>query len=151
MSTESLETDKPLDEQTNRELRAKVAARTGHRPPKVQLNKEVLNSLHAWFTGEFYVKPAMLKPGVPPKSELLNEVVMKACNAYENHPIVDPEGVHGRDAGDTDAYEDHPAKALVDYFDEVAADDQPRPMNKAELRQLINAMDTADDQREWTA
>ena len=134
---------KPVEEMTNAELRAKLAQRTGHRPPKHAVTKRILNSLHAWFTGNFYLKPAQLKPGVPPKRELLEQVVLDAIVAYENHPT-DP---------DDDDRADHPADALLDYLDAVqdAPDERTaRAMNKSELQQFVAAMDTNEDRRGWT-
>jgi len=138
-----LDMSKSTADMTNAELRAKLALRTGHRPPRHAVTKNMLNSLHAWFTGEFYLKPASLKPGVPPKRELLEQVVLDAISAYENH-ATDP---------DEDDRPDHPADALLDYLDDVKDTPDPqtaRPMNKDELHQFVNAMDTSGDQRGWT-
>lgn len=142
-----LDTSKPLTEQTNRELRAKIAKRAAHRPPEHGLNKAIYNSLHAWFTGEFFVKPAMLKPGVPPKYELVEAVVGEAIDAYEydDFNLHDP---------DRDGWDDHPVTPLLEYWaDEVKSankDDPPRAMNKDELRAFVSAMDTSGDQRQWS-
>lgn len=138
-----LDLSKSVTDMKNAELRAKIAQRTGHRPPRHAVTKAMLNSLHAWFTGEYYLKPAQLKPGVPPKRELLEQVVLDAIAAYENHPT-DP---------DDDDRADHPADALLDYLDAVkdTPDHQTaRAMNKRELRQFIAAMDTNEDRRTWT-
>ena len=140
--TRTLDMSKATADMTNAELRAKLAQRTGHRPPRHGVTKPMLNSLHAWFTGEFYLKPASLKPGVPPKRELLEQVVRDAIAAYENHPT-DPD----------DDRADHPADALLDYLDDVQAtpDHQTaRAMNKSELQQFVAAMDTNEDRRGWT-
>jgi hypothetical protein len=142
-TSRTLDMSKSVSEMTNAELRAKLAQRTGHRPPRHAVTKRILNSLHAWFTGEFYLKPARLKPGVPPKRELLEQVVRDAISAYEDHPT-DP---------DDDDRADHPADALLDYLDAVqyAPDHQTaRAMNKSELQQFISAMDTNEDSRGWT-
>lgn len=138
-----LDLSKSVTDMTNAELRAKIAQRTGHRPPRHAVTKPMLNSLHAWFTGEYYLKPGRLRPGVPPKRELLEQVILDAVAAYENHPT-DP---------DEDDRDDHPADALLDYLDAVK--DTPdaqtaRAMNKSELHQFVNAMDTSGDQRGWT-
>lgn len=138
-----LDLSKSVSDMTNAELRAKIAQRTGHRPPRHAVTKPMLNSLHAWFTAEYFVKPARLRPGVPPKRELLEQVVLDAVAAYENHPT-DP---------DEDDRDDHPADALLDYLDDVkdTPDTQTaRAMNKDELRQFVAAMDTSGDQRAWT-
>lgn len=138
-----IEYGKPIGEMTNRELRAKVALKTDHRPPEHGLNKEILNSAHAWFTGDFYVKPAALKPGVPPKHELVDAVVMEAMN--ELH--VTPEG-----EGD-DAEDDDPGP-LEEYYTDIRDADRdtpPRAMNKDELQAFVRAMESREDQRGWTA
>ena len=138
-----LDLSKSVGDMTNAELRAKIAQRTGHRPPRHAVTKPMLNSLHAWFTGGYFVKPAQLKPGFPPKRELLEQVVLDAVAAYENHPT-DP---------DDDDRADHPADALLDYLDVVkdTPDHQTaRAMNKSELHQFVNAMDTSGDNRAWT-
>jgi len=142
-TSRTLDMSKSVGEMTNAELRAKVAQRTGHRPPRHAVTKPILNSLHAWFTGGFYLKPARLKPGVPPKRELLKRVVLCAIAAYENHPP-NP---------DDDARSDHPADALLDYLDDLQATPDhmtARAMNKSELQQLVAAMDTNEDRRGWT-
>lgn len=142
-SSPALDTSKSLDDMTNAELRGKVASRAAHLPPEHALTKPIWNSVHAWLTGSFYVKPAMLKPGVPPKAELVEAAVHEAVAAYENHPT-DP---------DDEDRPDHPVPALLDYRDHVAGlddDEPPRAMVKAELRQLLNAMSTTGDQRQWS-
>jgi hypothetical protein len=128
----------------NRELRAKIARKAAHRPPEHGLNKAILNSVHAWLTGEFYVQPGFLKPGYPPKPELLEAVLDEAIRAYDSHPT-DPEDESDR--------LDHPVTALLDKRDEVAELDDtepPQSLTKTELRQLLNAMSTSSDQRAWS-
>lgn len=130
-----LELDKPVDELTNEEIRGRIARKTGHRPPRNNLNKKILNSVHAWFHGDFYVKPARLKPGVPPKSELVAAVVIAAQNE-----LYDPD-----DDGDAT---DGP---LGDYEADLnTTDGPPRAMNKDELKALFRAMESREDQRHWT-
>jgi hypothetical protein len=149
MNEPEIDTDKAIDDMTNRELRAKIATMAAHRPPDHGLNKNILNSAHAWFTGEFYLTPGHMKPGFPPKRELLETVLKQAIDAYayDDFDLKDPE---------RDGWPEHPAKELLYYWadDVKVADDVsdhlPRAMNKGELKAFLNAMKTNEDQREWS-
>lgn len=129
-----LDTSQPIEDQTNRELRAKIAHKTGHRPPRTRLTKPILNSAHAYLTGEFHTDKWDMEPGVPPREDILRDTVGVALQALydgdppENAPLVEYRGIIGDKPGDL----------------------HTRPMRKAELQDFIRAMERTGDQRDWT-
>lgn len=126
----SQQTTTPADlsgEKTVDELRTSIARKTGHRP-RYTLTRSILNSLHAYLTGEFYVKPGLDR--ITPREELLDAVVVAAIN-HDQYTTITP-----------DDPEDH---ALV-----MTAPPAHGEFRRPELRELDALCRVADDAREWT-
>lgn len=131
VAMQQIDVTKEPEDMTNPELRAKIAQKAGHKPPRTRLNKKIWNSLHAWFTGEFVIEPAKLKPGFPPRDDVVQPV---AYHAKAAHP---------------DESEDN---ALQEFYDDLTATDPadyPRDLLHDELQALLTAMDECGDQRDW--
>lgn len=135
-TTQSFDFSKDYDDMTTAEKRAKIAHQTGHRPPKTCLPKSVWNSLHAWFTGEFYSQ--LLVKGRPPKHRLVLTTVCEMCNTADLD-------------GESPLWEYHTELAhLVAHHERHALNlpDVPH-LRDDELHAVLDAMDTVDDKRSW--
>lgn len=109
------------------ELRTAICRAVGvNSVPRTPLTKPTFNSLHAYFTGRFFIKPARLyNPDSPDRPELKQTVAVQvSINSTESEPMA--------------GYFVH-----VDYVGD-------RPWNKPELRATVDAMRQSGDQREWT-
>lgn len=97
------------DECLKAELRAKIIYRVGtNDDPTASLSKSALNSVYAFLTGEYPIRPKHVyktqDPDVPPMPALRRLVlgaagdtddVIEAMNRRANNPRVDREYVHG--------------------------------------------------------
>lgn len=134
MPTQTFDFSKDREDMTCDELCAKIARRTGHRPPK-KLTKPVLNSLHAWLTGEFYSDTPVVLPGRPPRREMVEATVTESCGALCG-PDTEPD--------------ECPFAAYREHLVESGSGDRLREFRRAELLAIVDAMDATDDQRSWT-
>jgi hypothetical protein len=126
--------DLGVEEQTCRQLRATISAKTGHRPPASMVTKPILNSVHAYLTGEFYEDPGAIRPYHISRNELTEAVLTECLDVIEETPRLD-------------GYEE----GLKDLRDKAAtADKVVRSLNKSELQALVYCMNERGDQRSWT-
>lgn len=113
------------DDATRRQLRQKIAVKVGRRTnPDTPLEKRVLNSVHAYLTGDFYYPPASEnKPdhhAFESAAETLRAVVVVA------------------EMGEPDD----------DWS--MGLEEQPGGLRRGELAELVRKMDEEGDHRDWT-
>lgn len=126
MTLTELKFDATADELTCNQLRGRIAHKCGLRPPASTLGKAILNSVHAYLTGEFAVAPARLH------RTKRRVIVRDTLVAVMNHPAYPP---------------DDPAEmALADYAFDA---DTARALHRDELVEVFSTLDDAEDAREW--
>lgn len=136
-TTDAFDFSKSVDKMNKEELCAKIAHKTGHRPPK-KLTKSVANSAYAYLTGEFYTDTGVALPGRPPREELLAEFAKTAAD------VVYDEADYDGDGPPLVAYAE-------DAYDALDTDgERARNFRRQELLDVIAAMEQTGDQRPWT-
>lgn len=123
------DSETPVAEYTVKQLRARIAYKAGmRRRPDSPLTMSTLNSVHAYLTGEFAVRPAVINtPKSPGREKLREEMAVLVYNESDGQHM--DEYVPSTDEG---------------------GEINPRAFRRSELEGIFRQMITTDDQREWT-